>query len=538
MAHWRNVKKRLGEKFVEKIHDHAATISYDDLEVIACQLGEIPGGEPNRVLGGYLARTGIAPIPKQQVLLREMLNAWWNEELHAMSTEAGRIKLIHIFKSKEITGRDIISQLERVPNYHDPDGPSYEEDEKTSGLNSQGSTPSNESPAGKGGAGGGSGDTKSNGAGTSISAGGAINISAGGDVNIYGDHADAKMTKIQGDQTTVKGNMTTTQRDIFGDNAQVNNVTGDQKSVKGDQTINAMYAHNIPPPQIAELFTDSQKEKHKEFFPEETLKTIHEGSAQSITSMPLILQSVCMIEYKGNPWATGFLVKINCHGRDEIAFMTAGHVFEDGQKKEEYGITELLSNIDLSQYDLFFCCPEGDKKGSQVIRRTLADFDNKFKLRGSIAYGGKRLILPAGNTEAPVHPMLDFCILVLDNPDAEKKLEKMGLSWFQCGYGEYLNYKPDNVVSIYGYPGNGATDNGKRLLRAACGKEKPPPGGASGFLFYNNDTLPGNSGSPVIGRGSKDGKCDYAVKGIHVTGGTKANKAQGLQKLCDWIPKP
>ena len=89
----------------------------------------------------------------------------------------------------------------------------------------------------------------------------------------------------------------------------------------------------------------------------------------------------------------------------------------------------------------------------------------------------------------------------------KKKLEKMGLAWLQCGNGEYLNHKPGDVVSIYGYPGKEATKNGRRLLRPSCGKEMPPPGGASGFLFYDNDTLPGNSGSPVIGRGSKDGKC-------------------------------
>ena len=60
-----------------------------------------------------------------------------------------------------------------------------------------------------------------------------------------------------------------------------------------------------------------------------------------------------------------------------------------------------------------------------------------------------------------------------------------------------------------------------------------PPSAGSDFLYYDNDTLPGNSGSPVIGRGSKDG--DYAVKGIHIRGNVGINTAQGLQKLKDWI---
>ena len=542
MAQYRDVKKRLGEKFVDKIHDHAVTISDDDLKEIATQLGEIPQGGPNRISGEHDRRMNRNMNRGNQVLLREMLMDWWNEELYGLSTEAGRKKLIDIFKSSTLSvkgnNKPLAEKLERMPTYHDPDGPPFEEVEETSGPNSQGSTPANNSAAGKGDAGGSAaGDSKSNGAGTSISAGAAININAGGDVIISGDQANSTVTKVQGGQTNVKRDMTTTSRDTLGGNAQVSNVAGDQTNVRGDQTVNNLYAHNIPPPELARLFTVTQKEKHKEFFKEEALKTIQAGSAQDITSMDKILRSVCMIECKGMPSATGFLVRINCQGGDKIAFMTAGHVFGDKQKEQDYGITELLPNIDLSQYELFFHCSDGDKRGSQVIRHTLADFDSTFKLRGSIAYMGKRCILPAGTTEAPVNSMLDFCALVLDNPDAEKKLEKMGLTWFQCGNGDYLNYIPGDVVSIYGYPGNEAFENGKRPLRMSYGKEMPPPGGAQGFLFYDNDTLPGNSGSPVIGRGSKDGSYGYAVKGIHVTGGRKANKAQGLQKLSDWIPK-
>ena len=349
-----------------------------------------------------------------------------------------------------------------------------------------------------------------------------------------GDQANSTVSKVQGNQTNVKGNMTTTTRDTFGDNAQSCNVAGDQTNVKGDQTINNFYAHNMPPPELAGLFTQSQKKKHKEFFKEEALTTIQEGSAQSIISLDKILRSVCMIE----PGATGFLVKINCHGEDKIAFMTAGHVFADKQKKR-YNKNLLPNKIDLSQYDLFFSCLHGDKTGS----RTLADFKQEFNLRGSIALGGKRHILPAGTTER-CDADLDFCVLVLDNADTEAKLKQLGLSWLQLGNGEYLDYKPGDVVSIFGYPGKEAREDGKRPLRMSYGKEMPPPEDSdsdsdSDFLYYDNDTLPGNSGSPVIGRGSKNDNCDYAVKGIHVAGNNTEgyNKAQGLQKLSDWIPK-
>ena len=72
-----------------------------------------------------------------------------------------------------------------------------------------------------------------------------------------------------------------------------------------------------------------------------------------------------------------------------------------------------------------------------------------------------------------------------------------------------------------------------RPLRMSYGKEEEIPAAGSDFLYYDNDTFPGNSGSPVIGRGSKNG--DYAVKGINIRGDVGINTAQGLQKLKDWI---
>ena len=50
--------------------------------------------------------------------------------------------------------KPLAEKLERMPTYHDPDGPPFEEVEETSGPNSQGSTPANNSAAGKGDAGG------------------------------------------------------------------------------------------------------------------------------------------------------------------------------------------------------------------------------------------------------------------------------------------------------------------------------------------------------------------------------------------------
>ena len=55
------------------------------------------------------------------------------------------------------------------------------------------------------------------------------------------------------------------------------------------------------------------------------------------------------------------------------------------------------------------------------------------------------------------------------------------------------------------------------------------------YLFYDNDTFPGNSGSPVVGRaGNGQG---YNVKGIHVRSFNefKTNGAQKIVKYQEWI---
>ena len=64
---------------------------------------------------------------------------------------------------------------------------------------------------------------------------------------------------------------------------------------------------------------------------------------------------------------------------------------------------------------------------------------------------------PATSKDIMVESNLDFCVLVLDNPDAKKTLKDLKLSWLQCG--------PGDVVSIFGNPGKGATENMLRPLR-------------------------------------------------------------------------
>ena len=118
----------------------------------------------------------------------------------------------------------------------------------------------------------------------------------------------------------------------------------------------------------------------------------------------------------------------------------------------------------------------------------------------------------------------------------------MGLAYLKCGVGGFLKHSPGGLVLIHGHPANEdirRADGGKYPLRQSIGVEMANPGADSATrLLYDNSTLPGNSGSPVIGKGTTADQQSYAVKGIHVSAGAVAgsNSAQGLWNIQDWIP--
>ena len=123
---------------------------------------------------------------------------------------------------------------------------------------------------------------------------------------------------------------------------------------------------------------------------DEALTTIQNGSAQSIISMSKVLSSVLSVHDR--MWS------IRCHripdkrrGRDSLHdYWTVDTCSATRREKINTVKKILLPNIDWSQYNLYFCCVDGDKNGSQVVHRTLADFNQMFTLRGSIAFMGKR----------------------------------------------------------------------------------------------------------------------------------------------------
>ena len=130
-------------------------------------------------------------------------------------------------------------------------------------------------------------------------------------------------------------------------------------------------------------------------------------------------------------------------------------------------------------------------------------------------------------------------MLLLPNSAAvgkQNKVDMAKLKGLPCGGKEnYLKREPkDSLLSIFGHP---LVDNDPHpQLRISWGMEKYEGHiDPDHHIFYDVDTLGGNSGSPVIGRGSKDGQ--YEVKAIHIrgTGGNKLNSGQGLMHMGEWI---
>ena len=130
----------------------------------------------------------------------------------------------------------------------------------------------------------------------------------------------------------------------------------------------------------------------------------------------------------------------------------------------------------------------------------------------------------------------DYAFLLLST--TEVQLRAMGLSYLECATGDYLNYREGEVVSIFGHPGGNAREGPERSLRPlrmSFGREKGVHSKNPNLLMSDYDSLGGNSGSPVIGRGSRGGDCNYAVKGIHVRGKEgRDNASQKLSSMNKW----
>ena len=132
----------------------------------------------------------------------------------------------------------------------------------------------------------------------------------------------------------------------------------------------------------------------------------------------------------------------------------------------------------------------------------LSDFG---EFTGSIGLRGKRRFFP-DYTEEDSRPGEDYCMLLLPTSATEEK-QRWWNKLFTCGSGNYLKRENggDSLLSIFGYPvvderGTSVTTGDYPPLRLSWGIEKyTGDTDPDHHIFYDVDTLGGNSGSPVIG---------------------------------------
>ena len=212
----------------------------------------------------------------------------------------------------------------------------------------------------------------------------------------------------------------------------------------------------------------------------------------------------------------------------------------------------------FSHHLLYFGNPEGElppdwNLGPQKgILLNMEPFLKEFNAYGSISCNGRRSIVQSGeilrceDVKSKDEKLEDYCALLLDHENVENKLLDLGLDYLQCGEDDYLESTKGGLVVLFGHPGQGAEErNSNRPLRISFGREKDPyvtknyfpKKDVDNFLFYDNDTLEGNSGSPVIGRGDLTTNQAFCVKGIHTLGSKlkNTNQAQKIKHIKKWI---
>ena len=173
----------------------------------------------------------------------------------------------------------------------------------------------------------------------------------------------------------------------------------------------------------------------------------------------------------------------------------------------------------------------------------------KLNVNGSIRKGEKRILLQNGKIVDFEDGIIenskeDYCALLIDNRNNILRRFGIGGLPLKCGEDKYLNIADGKLVAMFGYPECNDFDNDMgrvRPLRVSWGTEKEQTSlNEDNYLYYDVDTVGGNSGSPVIGRGleEKDRNQGYCIKGIHIGDATnikKINVAQNIRKLKEWI---
>ena len=257
-----------------------------------------------------------------------------------------------------------------------------------------------------------------------------------------------------------------------------------------------------------------------------------------IPKISTFLRSICTITAPGEQEhrvtrGTGFLAFVPAVGG--ICFLSAGHCLKRVlMAKRENTLDELEKCIiTFGNFDGTLHWQPSQKLGilePMSLKSFLELFGKKYF--GSICDSGILKIFK--KEEGPQDPRStltgdDYCSIFLNGPsldDVKAGIDSLGLSYLECGQGDYLDYKRGGIVQIVGHP---SVDDGyENPMRISPGHERNIVGDK---LYVDYDSLGGHSGSPVIGIGhkSKDPSMDqaYKVKAIHIGG--KATRGHSLE---------
>lgn len=297
-----------------------------------------------------------------------------------------------------------------------------------------------------------------------------------------------------------------------------------------------------------------------------TLNGVDPSLFTQLPALNKIGKSVCMLQVdRSKAWGTAFHCEIVGTG---IVFCSAGHNFqsilnEDAPKDSLKKFSLLFGNLDGSR-------PlNADSPPTKGQAMNLKEFLDPFEVCGSISYDGNRVLIKNGEVvhfserDDAIGQAEDYCTLLLKGATVKEQLTSLGIDSLVCGKDDYLKYKNGGMVAIFGHPN--LPEAGSVPLRISFGAEKDPEKTkdffsdsnplnrimaaflcnygsnkknlANNFIFYDNDTFPGNSGSPVLGRGDKGLEQSYAVKGIHIRrfNAENTNGAQNIEKIQEWI---
>ena len=272
-----------------------------------------------------------------------------------------------------------------------------------------------------------------------------------------------------------------------------------------------------------------------------------------IPKISTFLRSICTITAPGERQGhvergTGFLAFVPAIGG--ICFFSAGHVFKRVIKaRPEETLDELNKCIvTFGNFDGHLHWQASSRLGMLEPMSLKVFFESLGSYYGSIYDSGTLKVFKKGDgPQAPRYSFTDedYCAILLNGScldDVKRDIGALGLSYLECGQGDYLDYKRGGIVQVVGHPS--VDDSNKDPLRISIGHERS---GVGDKLYVDYDSLGGNSGSPVIGRGHKSNipgmDQAYKVKAIHIRGTasqgntleTNTNCSQGIRNVQSWI---